>query len=185
RNADARAATIMEPMRAVMLWAVAMVVLAAGGAAAQPAAGSGSPGQAAGSGEQPPRGLQRWIDWQAGTLETRYRYIETSEGETTSNQQQHRQVIRLRLKLDPEGRYSVTGGAATGGSLTSGWDDLGIGRGDPTWDISLRQLFVNARPVNWVDGEVGGLDATRGESTEITSYDNDAFVTGGRVRLRR
>lgn len=164
--------------------AAVMLLLAASGAAAEQAAGTGG-GQAAGADESAPRGLQRWIDWQAGTLDTRYRFIETSEGETTSNQQQHRQILRARLKLDPEGRYAITGGAATGGSLTSGWDNLGIGRGDPTWDLSLRQLFVNARPVDWIDGEVGGLYATRGESTEITSYDNDAFVTGARVRLRR
>lgn len=168
--------------------AVVLVLASVGSVAAQEAApqsGTATGQEEAQRGGSTRRAIQRWIDWQVGSIDTRYRFIETSEGVTTSNQQQHKETLRVRVKLDSDGRYAITGGAASGSSLTSGWDNLGIGRGDPTWDLSLRQLFVSARPVDWIDGEIGGLYMTRGESTEITSYDNDAFVTGARVRIRR
>ncbi len=129
--------------------------------------------------------LQRWIDWQVGNVETRYRYVETSAGVTTSNQQQHKETFRVGLTFDPDGRYSLQSGAATGGSITSGWDNLGLGRGDPTWDLSLRQLFLAASPTEGLDGQVGGLYFHRGEQTEITSYDNDVYLMGARVSVKR
>ena len=179
---------------AVLLWPIAL--MAAALAVAVPAvaqdssgapvavAGAGQPSQPADTPSAVDR-IQRWIDWQAGTIETRYRYVETSAGLTTSNQQQHKQTLRVALKLDPEARYGIVAGAATGGSLTSGWDNLGIGRGDPTWDLSLRQLYLSASPIDGVEGQLGGLYAVRGEQTEITSYDNDTYLMGTRVSVKR
>jgi hypothetical protein len=127
----------------------------------------------------------RWVDWQSAAVESRYRVIENSDGRTTTNQLQGRQTARVGFLFDPDHRYSVQVSAGTGNSFTSSWDPLGPGNGTPTWDPSVRQLFVSAAPIAGMTFELGGLGLVRGEETEITSWDNDGFMIGERVTLRR
>ncbi len=75
--------------------------------------------------------------------------------------------------------------AATGRGFGGGWNNTGVGTGPPAHDVSLRELFVRARTVEGIDLEVGGLPLLRGESTEATSYDNDGYIVGERISLRR
>ncbi len=44
---------------------------------------------------------------------------------------------------------------------------------------------MSAAPGHGVEGQFGGLALARGESTEITTYDEDGYVTGERLSLRR
>jgi hypothetical protein len=44
---------------------------------------------------------------------------------------------------------------------------------------------VSAEPLTGVVGEVGGLYIIKGESTEITTYDDDGYIMGERITLRR
>jgi hypothetical protein len=128
----------------------------------------------------------RWLDLQAGQLDARYRLIDTSAGVRTSNMLQHKQTLKAGLKFDPKGRYSLQAGFGTGNSFVGSWEATGLGTGDPTWSFALRTLYVAAQPVRGVDVQIGGLAATvRGESTEITAYDNDAFLIGERISVKR
>src|ERR1041384_4797856 len=67
--------------------------------------------------------LKRWLDLQNATLNLRYRYVDNSARVVTTNQLQHRETARGRLKLDESARYTVNFGAFTGTRFTSGWDN--------------------------------------------------------------
>jgi hypothetical protein len=127
----------------------------------------------------------RWFDLQAAQAETRYRFIETSAGVTTANQWQHRQSLKAALKFDEKGNYTVQSFMATGNSFTGGWDPTGVGTGNPTWDFRVRRLYAQAVPVKGIELAAGSFDIIRGETSEITNYDNDAFMQGYRVSLKR
>jgi hypothetical protein len=131
-----------------------------------------------------PAPLARWIDVQSLTLNMRYRAIRNSADVLVANQLQERTQLRLRVKLDPQGRYAVHVGVFTGGAISSGWNSTGIGTGEGTAQHSLKQLFFAATPVDGLELQYGSLYPSRGESTEITTYDDDAYLAGGRVSVR-
>jgi hypothetical protein len=149
----------------------------------QPASGAAPAGQPASSSERP-TGLARWIDVPVATLSTRYRFIQPMTGRDTS-QMQTQEVLRVRLKVDPRARLSLTTGWQTGSGFTGGWDNTGIGTGDVDWDFQMRQLFVSAIPVPGLQLHYGGLAIERGQATEITSYDNDGYCVGARAVASR
>ncbi len=60
-----------------------------------------------------------------------------------------------------------------------------MGTGDPTWDFRVRRLWVRAVPVDGLELSAGSFDVLRGETSEIMSYDNDAFMQGYRVSVKR
>ena len=132
-----------------------------------------------------PSKVHRWIDWQSAPLETRYRYVETSAGATALNQWQHKESVKGALKFDAAGRFTLQAFLGTGNGFGGSWDATGVGTGDPTWDFRVRRLFVQAIPVEGVELAAGSFDVLRGEATEIVSYDNDAFMEGYRVSIRR
>jgi hypothetical protein len=144
-----------------------------------------TPARAQSAGAPPAPKLHRWIDWQSGALDARYRAVENSAGQVTTNQLQTRQTAKLGVLLDRARRYSVQLFAGTGSNFTGSWDPLGPGTGDPTWDPNVRQLYFSAAPVRGMVFDAGGFGLVRGEATEITSYDNDGFLTGVRATLRR
>lgn len=129
--------------------------------------------------------LARWFELQTATLSTRYRYIENSAGATTFNHMQHNEAFKGRFKFDAAGRYSVNAGLFTGNSFTGSWNNTGAGTGKPVTNLYLKQLYFSAKPVRGVELQYGGLYILRGESTEITSYDNDGFIMGERITLNR
>jgi hypothetical protein len=129
--------------------------------------------------------LGRWLDVQQASLNLRYREQETNEGVISNNQIQHQQQFRFRIKVDPAARYTVHFGAFTGAGFGSGWNNTGLGTGDFAGYLVFKQLFAAAEPIAGVEVQAGGLYTWRGESTEVTTYDNDAYVTGVRASLRR
>lgn len=133
----------------------------------------------------PPRTFDRWVELQTASFSGRYRYVETSGDVVSATQVQDSVALKARLKLDPKGRFSVNAGVATGSSFTGGWNNTGVGTGDTVNMWYLKQLFVAAVPVKGLELSYGGLAFVRGESTEITSYDNDAYLTGQRVSVKR
>lgn len=166
--------------------------LAAAGlcAMATAAAAQQAPTQPAPAAPRPPAvssaKAHRWFDLQAGTLDARYRLIDNSAGMRTSNLLQHKQTLRAGLKFDPKGRYSLQTSLGTGNSFTGSWEATGLGTGSPTWAFNVRTLYLSAQPVKGLEVHVGGLAATtRGESTEITAYDNDGYLVGERVSVKR
>ena len=129
--------------------------------------------------------LTRWLDLQSATLNLRYRFVDTSAGVTTTNQLQHRESFRGRFKFDPQGNYSLNFGLFTGRRFTSGWDSTGWGNASGQTNLALKQLYFSAQPVKGVEVQYGGLYLVRGESTEITTYDEDGYIVGERVSLKR
>jgi hypothetical protein len=49
----------------------------------------------------------------------------------------------------------------------------------------VRLLYVSAAPVGGLELQAGGFAPIRGESSEITTYDNDAYMMGERAILKR
>jgi len=119
------------------------------------------------------------------TLYSRYRFVENNAEAVTANQLQIKDAIRARVNVDEGGRLSIHAGAFTGSSFTSSWDSTGVGTGDWSPDAYLKQLYVSAAPARGIEAQVGGLYINHGESTEITTYDEDGFLMGERIAFRK
>lgn len=51
------------------------------------------------------------------------------------------------------------------------------------WEFYLRELSFRATPVNAVTVEFGSLGIERGLANEITTFDDDGWITGERIRI--
>ena len=127
----------------------------------------------------------RWYEPQAIQLDARYRLIESSAGARTTNQMQHRETFKGALKFDPKGRYTLQATAGSGSSFTGSWENAGPGTGAGNVTFAVRYLYASAVPMKGLEVQVGGLAFVRGESTEITSYDNDGYVMGERISIKQ
>lgn len=128
--------------------------------------------------------LKRWLEFDAINVSDRYRFVETNSGIST-HQDQYQINLRARFKFDAEGKYSVYAGLFTGTNITSGWNNTGWGAGDAQTTPYLKLLYFDAKPAKWIEFQVGGIAPNNGENTEITGYDNDAYLMGERVLIRR
>lgn len=134
--------------------------------------------------DPPPPRIRRFVDVQNVHVSSRFRWVESSAGQLTSSTQQWQVNLRARFLLDPAARYTVHVGAFTGNQFVSSWNNTGGGLGTFARDFAVKQLFAAAEPGAGLELQAGGLYMLRGENTEITSYDNDAYVVGGRVTWR-
>ena len=123
-----------------------------------------------------------WLDLQSVTIGMRYRMLENHLGSRVQNWSDHHEGFKLRLKLDPAARYSLSAVASNGDAFTAGWNLRGLGA-ESTNRLFLKQLFVTGTPRKGVEFQYGGLPIVRGESSEITSYDNDGYLMGQRLTL--
>jgi hypothetical protein len=142
------------------------------------------PPQAGAPAPAPPP-IRRWLEWQALTLMSRYRFVENSADVVTANQIQYKNVIRGRVNLDARKRYAVNFGVFTGQNFIATWNNTSVGTGDLVLLHSLKQLYVSAAPISGLEVQYGGLYLSRGEVTEIASYDDDGYIVGERVSVRR
>ena len=129
--------------------------------------------------------LSRLLEVQTATISSRYRYMEDSQGAVVENQCQYQDIFRGRLRLDNRGRYSINAGVASGRSFTGGWNSTSWGTGKPVSNHYLKQLYFSGLPAPGIEFQYGGLYLLRGESTEITTYDNDGYIVGQRLSLKR
>jgi hypothetical protein len=53
------------------------------------------------------------------------------------------------------------------------------------WNLYVRQLYFQAKPVRGLEFSYGSLPINKGVNTEATSYDDDGYVSGGRVSVKR
>ena len=53
------------------------------------------------------------------------------------------------------------------------------------WSFYVRRLYLDLEPINGVEGQYGSLDINRGAASEITTYDNDGYIDGGRILVKR
>lgn len=128
--------------------------------------------------------LKRWFEVDTLVFSTRYRHVTTNVGPISADQLQFQFQAKAHFKFDPKGKYSVYGAVSTGNVINSGWGSTGIGTGGPQTDIFLKQLYVDAKPVKGVEIQVGGITPNNGENTEVTGYDNDAYLMGQRVSIK-
>jgi hypothetical protein len=129
--------------------------------------------------------VRRWLDLQNATVNLRFRYVDNSAGRVTTRQLQHRETLRGRLKFDPHGRYALNFGLFTGVRFTSGWDNTPWGLADAQRNLAFKALYGSAQPISGVEIQVGGLYIIKGESTELTTYDEDGYIMGERITVRR
>jgi hypothetical protein len=129
--------------------------------------------------------IRRWLDVQNLHLSSRFRWVESNTGQLTSSTLQWQPNIRARFLIDAEAKYSVHVGAFSGNQFVSSWNNTGGGVGTFAGDFNVRQLFVSAAPVRGLEFQAGGLSMMRGENTEITTYDNDAYIVGERAVVTR
>jgi hypothetical protein len=129
--------------------------------------------------------VDRWFDVQQLQLSTRYRMIENSKDVITNNQWQHKESFKFRFKLDPKANYTVNVGIFSGNSFTGSWNTTGVGTGNFVSNLYLKQFYFEAKPFKGIEGQYGSLYINRGEGTEAVSYDNDGYITGERLSLKR
>ena len=129
--------------------------------------------------------IGRWFEVQNTTLNLRYRFIDTTAGVTTTNQLQHRETVRGRVKFDKSARFTWNFGVFTGTRFSSGWDNTGWGIAGAQKNFAFKASYVSAMPVAGVEAQYGGFYFLRGESTEVTTYDEDGYLIGQRVSVKR
>ena len=167
------------------LWFLIFIyVLAASGPADGQTAPKAAPDPATG-GTSPPSAsrLSRWLDLQGGNLALDYKRAEAT-GTPWYYQLQYRFLVRGLLNLDQKGHYGVGFRVSTGNTFTFSWNNTGAGRGDFEPGVYLKELFLSASPWKHVGIQFGGIGINRGESTEITSYSNNGYLTGERISIR-
>jgi len=146
----------------------------------------------------------RWIDLQTATVATRYRWVRSNGVVTKSmlkaqpylklgekiqvQQAQQQQIYEFNVKFDKAGRYKLHTRLSSGRYFTRSFSETGWGdqfNGEGSWMIYPRQFYFSAEPVKGLEFQYGGLDINRGENTENTTYDNDGYITGERIKLKR
>ncbi len=133
---------------------------------------------------EPP--LRRWVEFQSLTAYTRYRFIESNADFVSANDLQYKETIRARVNADAKHRYTVNVGILSGSNFVGSWDNTGLGiNGRDYHSHYVRQFFGAATPMPGFELQGGGLYVIRGESTELTTYDDDGYVVGERVSIRR
>ncbi len=128
---------------------------------------------------------QRWFELQTAQWRVRYHSRIDSADRQVTDAIQYKQAYQGRLKFDAQTRYSLTALVATGSRFTVGWNNFSYGTGQFAANLYLKHLFFTAQPVKGVEYSVGGFDVMREQATEITTYNNDAFMTGQRLVVRR
>lgn len=124
-----------------------------------------------------------WLELQSVTLGLRYRMLENQLGARSQNWSDHHQGLKLRLRLDRTARYSLTAVAFNGDTFQGSWNLRGLRDGQSSNRLFLKQLYVTGQPREGIEFQYGGLPIVRGESSEITSYDNDGYLMGQRLTL--
>jgi hypothetical protein len=130
--------------------------------------------------------LARWFEMQTGTVATRFRYTEATSGVVGQDQQQLSEQFKARLKIDQAGAYGVNFAIGTGNSFVRSWNNTAFGTPNGfSSAVFVKQLFASASPLTGIEVQAGGLGIARGENSEVTSYDNDGYMVGERVTVRR
>jgi len=134
------------------------------------------------AGQTAPQATPR-LELLSATFGLRYRMLENQLGSQSQNWSDHHQGLKLRLRLDGAARYSLTAVAFNGDSFQGSWNLRGVRDRQSSNRVFLKQLYVTGKPLAGVEFQYGGLALVRGESSEITSYDNDGYLMGQRLAL--
>ncbi len=181
-SGQATVARKLESVYRLFVCVVATFLLSAGIASGQQPPTTDSAGKQAA--RSPAEKFKRWFEIDGLTLSVRYRLIRNAAGVTVGNAGQFNFAGRGHFKFDKKGKYSVYMGLFTGNNMVGGWNNTGWGTGDTQTNLHLKQLYFDAKPVKGLEIQIGGIGLNNGENTEITGYDNDAYLTGERIAVR-
>ncbi len=159
------------------------VLTAVGGSNAQTAPQGPPDPLAAGATPATVHPIARWLDLQGGNLALDYKRAQPTDA-PWYYQLQYRFLVRGLLKLDERGRYAVGFRVSTGNAFTFSWNNTGAGLGGFEADVYLKDLFLAASPAKHLEFQYGGIGINRGESTEITSYSVNGYLTGERISIK-
>ena len=159
--------------------------------------------------------FSRWVQVDTFSFSARYRGIRDSEEVHTYTQGQQRSLFEGSLKLDKKAKYTVHFRLSSGHYFDWAYADFAGGGTERANQLSIphlpwadrvdaltsgpmadhypsggfafypRQLYFSAEPVDGVIFQYGSLGINRGVNTEITSYDEDGYLAGGRIMLRK
>jgi hypothetical protein len=127
--------------------------------------------------------LSRWLNIQLGLLAARFKAAKSSEQIVIKQLQYNFQTVG-QFKFEPEGRWGLNFAAGTGRAFTFSWNPTGVGTGNLATNVYLKQLYLLASPYRGVELHFGGIGFNRGVSTEYTSYSNNGYMMGERIRLK-
>jgi hypothetical protein len=131
--------------------------------------------------------LSRWFDMQSGTVGIRNKAFipYTTEAGSWTSQVHYSISFSWSFKFDPKGNYKLNFAAATGKGFVGSWNNTGIGHDPFVRKFFLRQLSLDATPLRGLELQYGGLGTVRGDWTDITDLNNNGFLMGERIRIRR
>ena len=127
------------------------------------------------------KGTGGWLELNRFATSGRYRLIDGDDSQRDSVFQ-YQLSLKARLRLDRQGRVGLAAGIFTGDSFRGGWNRFARPESGREADIFLKHLYLDARLLNKLEVQYGGLEIAHGEATEVTSYDFDGYITGQRIR---
>jgi len=159
--------------------------------------------------------VDRWLDLETFNYSARYRSTFDADGARAFDQGQERLLADGTFKFDPQGRYGIGFHLSSGRYFNWSYSDfIGGGqhsflqnteaRMTPTeqyimnlippangfynsggGELYFRQAFLALEPIRGIQLQGGGLAINHGVNTEATSYDDDGYISGERVSIKR
>ncbi len=157
--------------------------------------------------------FNRWVDLRQWDFPLRYRGVFDSNNAHEYSQAQQRSILDGRFKFDEHGKYGIVFHGSTGkyfnwayADFMGGGNEEGLQKeyakatplqlaainaylpgAEPSggWSFYIRRLYLDLEPVQGVELQYGSLDINRGAAGEITTYDNDGYITGERILIKR
>ena len=159
--------------------------------------------------------LDRWLDLDTLVYSARYRSVFDADGARSFDQGQQKFVAHGEFKFDEAGKYGIGFHVSSGRYFNWAYADfIGGGQSEFIANTSakmspyeryilnidafpqgfynsgggqlyFRQLYLQAQPVKGVEFQFGGIAINHGVNTEATSYDDDGYMSGERVTLKR
>ena len=53
------------------------------------------------------------------------------------------------------------------------------------WSFYVRRAYLDLEPIHGLEFQYGSMDINRGAASEITTYDNDGYISGERILIKR
>lgn len=128
--------------------------------------------------------IKRWFETDTLAVSFRYRHITNNIDLHAADVLQFQFQGKGHFKFDNKGKYAVYAGVYTGNAIDSGWGSTGWGTGKAVTNLFLKQLYFQAKPIKELEVQFGGIAPNNGENTEVTGYDNDAYLMGERVSIK-
>ena len=159
--------------------------------------------------------FDRWFDLNALNYGARYRSVLDVDGARSFDQGQQRFIADGKFKFDRDGRYGIGlhlssgryfnwayAGVIGGGQVAfinqtemkmspTQLYIMNVAPFQPGFfnsdgvEVYFRQAFLTAQPIKGIEFQFGGLGINHGVNTEATSYDDDGYIAGERVSIKR